>query len=251
MQEKKMGVILQIGEEKITETDLYPLLAKYAMLPQLAREVIIEQAIADIDCTPEEVETARNRFYQQNQLTTEAQIQGWLEQHGMTREQLENLYLKELKLEKYKQITWGNKIESYYLKIKGRLDRVVYSLIRTRDSGIAQELYFRIQENESSFADLARQYSQGTEAQTGGLIGPVELNVPHPQIAQMLMSSKPGQLWPPTAVGEWIIIIRLEQKIDTQLDPPTRQRILNELFQGWLMAQMQQIVSFSPLSQET
>jgi parvulin-like peptidyl-prolyl isomerase len=245
-----MGVILQIGQQRITETQLYPLLGKYGMLPQLAREIIIEQAISGVDCTPEEEEMARNRFYQQHQLSTEAKIIEWLAQQGMNREQLEYLSLKDIKLEKYKQMTWSNKVDSYYLKIKARLDKVVYSLIRTKDGGIAQELYFRIQDNESSFAELAKKYSQGTEAQTGGLIGPVELNTPHPQIAQMLMSSKPGQLWPPTVVGEWIVIIRLEEKIDAKLDPPTRQRILNELFHGWLMGQMQQIVSFFPASQE-
>lgn len=246
-----MAVILQIGEQKITEADLYPLLARYGMLPQLAKEIILENAIADVECSPEEQQVMCNRFYQQNQLTTEAKIQAWLEQNGMTREQLEARVVKELKLEKYKQQTWGAKVDSYYLKAKGRLDRVVYSLIRTKDAGIAQELYFRIQNHENSFAELARQYSEGTEAQTGGLIGPVELNVPHPQIGQMLMTSQPGQVWPPTQIGEWIIILRLEEKIDAQLDQATQQRILNELFQGWLISQMQQNVSFSPVSEET
>ena len=46
---------------------------------------------------------------------------------------------------------------------------MVYSLIRSKDPGVAQELYFRIQEGENTFSELARQYSQGSEAQTGGL----------------------------------------------------------------------------------
>ncbi|ACK71967.1 PpiC-type peptidyl-prolyl cis-trans isomerase [Gloeothece citriformis PCC 7424] len=241
-----MGVVLQVGEQKITESDLYPLLGQYRLLPQLVKEIIIDQAIAEIECTPEEQQMARNLFYQQNQLTSEEKIQAWLKQQGITREQLEYLSLRELKLEKFKQVTWGNKIEPYFLKIKGKLDRVIYSLIRTKDTGIAQELYFRIQDQENTFEELAKKYSQGPEAQTGGLIGPVELNVPHPTISQMLMGSQPGQLWPPTQIGEWIIIIRLEQRISTPLDQQTQQRILNELFQGWLIAQMQQIVSFLP-----
>lgn len=246
-----MGVILQVGEQKITESDLYPLLAQYRLLPQLVKEIIIDQAIAEIECTPEEQQMAQNLFYQQNQLTQEEQVQAWLKQHGMTSEQLEHLSIREFKLEKFKQATWGNKIESHFLKIKAKLDRVVYSLIRTKDAGIAQELYFRIQNEESSFADLATQYSEGPEAQTRGLIGPVELNVPHPTIAQMLTISQPGKLCPPTKVGEWIIIVRLEQRISAPLDQSTQQRILNELFQGWLSAQMQQIVSFLPLDQPT
>jgi parvulin-like peptidyl-prolyl isomerase len=244
-----MGTILQVGEHRITDEGIFPLLAKYGMLPQLAREIVIEQAIADITCTPEEEEAARNRFLQQNQLTTEEQVQAWLSRYGMTTLQMEQLTLRELKLEKFKQVTWGHKLEAYFLQCKSQLDRVVYSLIRTRDQGIAQELYFRIQEEENSFAQLAKDYSQGTEAQTGGLVGPVELNVPHPQIAKMLMSSKPGQLWPPLPIGEWTVILRLEKFLSAQLDPPTEQRLLNDLFQQWLMSEMQQQIIFNPESE--
>ena len=244
-----MGVVLQVGDHRITDEGIFPLLAKYGMLPQLAREIVIEQAIADVTCTPEEEESARNRFLQQNQLTTEEQVQAWLSRYGMTTPQMEQLSLRELKLEKFKQATWGHKLEAYFLQCKSQLDRVVYSLIRTRDNGIAQELYFRIQEEENSFTQLAKDYSQGAEAQTGGLVGPVELNVPHPQIAKMLMSSKPGQLWPPLPIGEWTVILRLEKFLSAQLDPPTEQRLLNDLFQQWLLSQMQQQIIFNPESE--
>jgi parvulin-like peptidyl-prolyl isomerase len=244
-----MGTVLQVGDHRITDEGIFPLLAKYGMLPQLAREIVIEQAIAGVTCTPEEEESARNRFLQQNQLTTEEQVQAWLSRYGMTTPQMEQLSLRELKLEKFKQATWGHKLEAYFLQCKSQLDRVVYSLIRTRDQGIAQELYFRIQEEESSFTQLAKDYSQGAEAQTGGLVGPVELNVPHPQIAKMLMSSKPGQLWPPLPIGEWTVILRLEKFLSAQLDPPTEQRLLNDLFQQWLLSQMQQQIIFNPESE--
>jgi parvulin-like peptidyl-prolyl isomerase len=122
-------------------------------------------------------------------------------------------------------------------------------LIRTQEAGIAQELYFRIQEGEYEFSDIARQYSQGSEAQTGGLIGPVELNVPHPQVSSILANSQPGQLSLPTKVGEWWIIVRLEKYLSAQLDSATRQRLLNDLFQGWLKTQLEQTVTFAPLTE--
>lgn len=240
-----MGCVLNIGEQTITQEDLFPLLAQYQILPQLAREIIIEQAIADIECTEEEKTNARQQFCQQLQINTEEQLQAWGKQQFMTPEQLESKIIRGLKIEKFKQNTWENKLESYFLKRKGQLDKVIYSLIRTQDAGIAQELYFRIQENETSFADLAKQYSQGSESQTGGLVGPVELSVPHPKISQLLMASKPGQLLPPTRIENWLVIVRLEKLIFAELDQQTRQRLTEELFRNWLQEQMQQQVSFS------
>lgn len=243
---RNMDIVLKIGDREISSQDLYPLLAQYRLLPKLAQEMIIEEAISDITCTPEETLQAQQQFYQKEQITDETQRQVWLATHGMTLDQLEKLTLRDIKIEKFKQLTWGDKLDPYFVKCKGQLDRVVYSLIRSRDPGVAQELYFRIQEGEHTFSELARQYSQGAEAQTGGLLGPVELNVPHPKISQILAASQPGQLSPPTQVGDWWIILRLEKYVSAQLDEKTRQRLLHELFQGWLLAQLQQNVSFSP-----
>ncbi len=158
----------------------------------------------------------------------------------MTLAQLENLALRQLKIEKFKQATWENKLESYFLSRKGQLDKVFFSLIRIRpqEAELAQELYFRIQEEEQSFAELAREYAQGREAQTGGLNGPVELGSLHPILARMLSVSQPGQLWPPTRLEEWVIIVRLEKFIPVQMDEAMRQRLLNELFSTWLQEQV-------------
>lgn len=236
--------VLKIGERIIQEDEFYPLLAQYQLLPRLAREILIDEAISEIDCTPEEQGQALTQFCQQSQITNEEQLQAWLTQAGMTQEQLNNFVTREIKLEKFKQAKWNHQLESYFLESKSQLDRVVYSLIRTKEAGIAQELYFRIQEGESQFVDLAREFSEGGEAQTGGLIGPVELNVPHPRIVQLLTTLPAGKLSPPTMIGEWWVILRLEKYLASQLDDNLRQRLRNDLFQKWLTQQLQQRVSF-------
>lgn len=238
-----MTVVLQIGNRSITAEEILPLMAGYQMLPQFLQEILIDQAIALIDCTPEEAEAACEQFYKQNQITTDEERQVWLRRQGMTQGQLEALATRELRMEKFKQITWGPKLESYFLNRKDKLDKVIYSLIRTKDIGIAQELYFRILEGEQSFAELARTYSEGPEAQTDGLIGPVELSVPHPTLSQILTLSQPGQLSPPTRVGEWLVLVRLEKFIPAQMDDAMRRRLLNECFNGWLQEQLQQLDS--------
>ncbi|MEB3121886.1 MAG: peptidylprolyl isomerase [Snowella sp.] len=241
-----MKTVLQVGKQRIQEHELYDLLAQYQYLPRLARELIIDQAIADIQCTPEEKVAVKEQFFQQLQITSQEQLNTWLIQSGMTIEQFEPYILRDLKLEKFKQAEWDHLLESHFLECKNQLDKIVYSLIRTKEPGIAQELYFRIQENESDFADLARRYSEGGEAETGGLIGPVELNVPHPQIVQILTTGMAGKISPPTQIGEWWIILRLEKYISTQLDDNIRQRLRNDLFQKWLMNQLQNNVTYSP-----
>jgi len=237
-----MTAVLQIGNRTIAAEEVIPLLSSYQMLPQLLRESIIDEAIAPISCTPEEIASAYEQFREQNQLTSETERQAWLERYCMSHEYLEAaLITRMLKVEKFKQVTWGHKLESYFLKRKGQLDQVVYSLIRTKDKGIAEELYFRLQEREQTFAELAYQYSQGPEAQSGGIIGPVELGTIYPNLGQLLSLSQLGQLWHPMPLGEWLLIVRLEKLIPAQLDEFMRQRLLRELFEAWLQEQLNQV----------
>ncbi len=107
--------------------------------------------------------------------------------------------------------------------------------------GIAHELYFRIQEGEQSFAELAREHSEGSEADTGGLLGPVPLSQLHPAISKLLSISKPGQLWSPRAIGEWFVMVRLEKLIPAQLNEFMRRRLINELFENWLQEQIKEV----------
>lgn len=237
-----MTAVLKIGNRTIAPEQIIPLLSTYQMLPQLLRESIIDRAIAPIRCTPEEIASAYQQFKEQNQLTSETERQAWLERYCMNQEDLEeSLIVRMLKIDKFKQATWGDKLESHFLKRKGQLDRAIYSLIRMKDKDIAGELYFRLQEREQSFAELAYEYSQGPEAQTGGITGPVELGTLHPNLAKLLSISQLGQLWPPMPIGEWLVIVRLEKLIPAQLNELMRQRLLRELFEAWLQEQMIQL----------
>lgn len=236
-----MTTLLQVSNRTITAGEIIPLLTSYQMLPRLLGEIIIDQAVAPITCTPEEIADSYQQFCQKNKITSATDLRAWLERYCMTPEQLEVLATRGLKIEKFKQANWGHKLESYFLSCKPHLDKVIYSLLQTNDLGIAQELYFRIQAGEHSFAELARKYSLGSEAQTGGFRGPVELSTVHPTLAKILCVSQPGQLWPPINLGEWVVIVRLEKFIPAQLDKLTRQRLLNELFATWLQEQLNQL----------
>lgn len=241
-----MTAVLQVGNRTIAAEEVIHLLADYRILPQLLRGIIIDQAIAPIRCTPKETVNACQQFYRQNRLTSETERQAWLERHSMTSEHLEALAMRGLKIEKFKQTTWRHRLEAHFLQRKGKLDKVIYSLIRTQDADVTRELYFRIQAGEQSFGELAREYSQGPEAHTGGFIGPVKLSTLPPALAQRLLLSHPGQLSLISIEG-WLMIVRLEKLIPARLDKFMRQKLLNELFEAWLQEQLNQLDSLPSL----
>ncbi|MEH1820223.1 MAG: peptidylprolyl isomerase [Nostoc sp.] len=222
-------------------TEIIPFLASYNLIPQLLSQSIIESAIAPIICTRAEISHALEQFYQHWDLTTQQKIQDWCLRYGLNQKQLELFATRKLRVEKFKQATWGHQLESYFLKYKRHFDKVIYSLIRTEHRGTANELFFRINEGEQSFPELAREYSQGPEAHTNGIVGPVELGAINPNFAQLLSTSQEGVVQAPVAFGDSWIIVRVEKFLAAQLDDFMRQRLLQENFEKWFQQQLSQL----------
>lgn len=235
---------LPIVDKSIPTSDLLPLLGQYQLLPQLLKEMVIDQAIQDVQLSQEEVVQAVEQFYRQHQIAEEARREAWLKHFRMTSKQLAQQAQRQLKLQKFKYQTWNNQVESDFLQQKGQFDQYVYSLIRVASAEVAQELYFRLKAEEQEFSDLATEYSQGPEAQTGGLIGPVSAANLHPTLVQILTSAQPGQVRPPIRLGEWFVIVRLQKFISAQLDETLRQQLLEQRFNEWLQAQLQAVAVF-------
>ena len=134
--------------------------------------------------------------------------------------------------------------ESLFIRYKDRLDRVLYSLIRVDSAEQAHDLFYSIDANEIEFGDAAAQYSIGPESKTQGIIGPVDLTTPHPEIAARLRTATPRQLFPPFQADQWHAIIRLEYRFDSEYDEKTK------LFLGSLVlsAKSQELVKQTKLS---
>ena len=173
------------------------------------------------------------------------QLKNWSNAHGLSkREDLANYAQKKQKKKAVIADLLKGCGESLFLRYKDRLDRVLYSLIRVESGEQAHELFYSIEANEIEFGDAAAQYSIGPESKTQGIIGPVDLTTPHPEIAARLRTATPRQLFPPFQADQWHAIIRLEYRFDSEYDEKTK------LFLGSLVlsAKSQELVKQTKLS---
>ena len=237
---------LEINGGKFRPETIVAKVVSSGMMPQLVKEMTLDRSTAEISLTTEEQKLAYQQAFQQLNIDSDDKLNAWLKQQGMTLADLEKRAERSLKLAKFKQTTWGAKVNSAFLERKQQLDRVIYSLICTKDFCVAHELYFRVKEGEQTFDELAREYSQGPEAQTGGLIGPIEVGSVHPNLAKMLIASDVGQVQTPTVIGDWIVLVRLEKVLPVTLDEAMQQRLIDEAFTKWLDESVsQQMATFS------
>ncbi len=229
-----MTDVLYVGDRAIRTDTIPTLLKQYELLPKFIEELAIDEAIEEYGCTQEEKQQALLEICQRHKLTNLEEQQQWMEQRGLNPGEVEAMATRSTRIQKFKEAKWGKKVRRHFMERKSGLDTVIYSLIRTQDAGLAHELYYRILEGEITFEQCAIAHSQGPEVRTGGRLGPVPLNRPHPVISKLLSVSQPGQLWPPRAISDWHIIIRLDDIKSAQLDDPTRQALIEELYNTWL-----------------
>lgn len=120
--------------------------------------------------------------------------------------------------------------ETAFLKYKDRLDRVLYSVIRVPSEALAYHLFYAIDHDEISFSDAAEQFSDGVEARSAGIVGPVDLCTPHPEIASRLKRGRPGELFEPFKADEWFLVVSLLYRFESCYDDISRKTLGQLLF---------------------
>ena len=126
-------------------------------------------------------------------------------------------------------------LEERFLSSRGSLDLVIYSLLRVRDYPLARELWIRLEEDETTFAEAAREFGEGPEADRQGVIGPIHMGDLQPVLLQdILRGLKAGDMSPPTRVGEWHVLLRLEKLTPARLDDQVRDQMLMQSLDQFL-----------------
>lgn len=166
---------------------------------------------------------AISSYCKHHQLPSEEALTQWCFRHALSPAAL----LAEAQHLQQRQAPAGDGIpgseESLFLRFKDRLDRVLYGLIRVDNEALARDLFFAIEAGELRFGEAARLHSSGPEARTEGIVGPVDLATPHPEISSRLRVASPGELILPFKLEQWHIILRLDYRFEASLDPGTRQ----------------------------
>ena len=221
-----------------TAEKLPALLQDLELFPLLIRRYLERTNGNQYNPTEDEQIAFQKQFLARERITNQTGLSAWLERQGISESQMSQRLFRALQLEQFKEATFKPRVEPLFLERKASLDRVVYSLLRVRERAKAVELHLRLEEEEATFADLASTFSEGSERQINGLIGPMELGRINPVLGERLRISTPGQLWPPFEAEGWWVLLRHERHLPAQLGPAMQQRLLDEMYEIWMRDQV-------------
>jgi parvulin-like peptidyl-prolyl isomerase len=225
-----MELSLDVSESQILSDLPIERLQSWELFPELMRKIAIEDTIEEIGY----LESIDLNYSTEEFESLVAEIQHLPAFEGMNSSQLSAIAERELKLQKFKQGKWGSEIEAYFQSQQSGLDRVTISVLQIADAALAQELFFRIESGEVSFAEVAIDYSQGKYAENGGILGPLLLREISPPIAQIISQLQPGKLSTLFQIDDYYTIFRLDELSPAQLDDRMERFLVDELFANWL-----------------
>jgi len=205
------------------------LVRRLELFPHLCRRLIEEEIVNLVPLSDEWLAERLDDFLGGEDLNLV------LDRHQWTRSDLDLNLRRPEALKRFALQRFGPGLEEYFLSQQGKRDRVIYSFLRLKDPYLLQELWIRIEEGETTFAEAASLYSEGPEKAHKGLIGPLPMaSVLPAEIPQALRRLQPGEVSPPTRIGDWHVLLRLEQLVLAQLDATTREQLLTEQLNAFL-----------------
>ena len=220
-----------------TDSEIAALVRRMELFPQLVRQQQEELIIAQVPLSSEWLEEKTQSFLADQSLDEVLEARGWSE-HDL------DVHLRRPEaLRRFARQRFGPGTEDNFLATRGGRDQVIYSLLRVRDAGLARELWIRLEEGETTFAEAAHQHGLGEEAHRKGVIGPMPIGLLQPEVLQeILRSLRPGQLSAPRQLGEWHVLMRLEQLKPARFDEAMREQMEQEALNSYLEERVNRVL---------
>ena len=234
-----MSNCLKIGDYLLDGDQIISALVRYKLLETMVGQILLDEAIQEVPLSKQELfDTLFGATDTPLPDDFESFINQWCQIKGVTLDYFKTVVLRELQVQKFKQLRFAGQVESEFLRIKSELDQVEYSLIQLTHLPQAQELYFQLRDDGADFAQLAHQYSLGAERLTGGRVGPLPLSTLPIEVAALFRSEQTGTVYGPIPVADGFWVVRLEQFTAARLTETTRVDLINRLYNQWLQKQI-------------
>jgi parvulin-like peptidyl-prolyl isomerase len=191
-----------------------------------------------ISTSVEELQVAADEFRNQMGLTRAADTIKWLENYGMSVDDFEKVIDEQVLNKRLAEYLFADKVEPFFYQNQLDFSGAYLSEILVTDRDLANEIFLAIREEEISFTDAARQYTNDVElGRKGGYLGFIKRRDMSPEISGAVFASKTGEILPPIATKQGFHMIAIEEISPPVLTSQLRNDILQNMYAEWLRSQ--------------
>ena len=181
-------------------------------------------------------------MYNQNIRNTE-HLNQWLSLRQIDGHQFSRFLSRSERWTDWVKANLSKEANSLYLSSSDNYTTYVFSIIRVDSHNLGTELILKIDGNEANFHDLARKYSQGKEAASGGVLGPIMGSAISPTILAHLKKLKPNQVDSLFIFEKKWIILRLDAINHPNANPQLHKLVLSDYSKRWLLDNTRKLIA--------
>ncbi|MGH1395566.1 MAG: peptidylprolyl isomerase [Trichormus sp.] len=241
-----MSPVISIPQQiNINKEDIINQIKLTCKVPIVVEEITVCKILENtaqtlgVQVDTDELQQTADKIRLTHKLHSAAHTWDWLEKHQLSLDDFEKMAYLSVLSAKLAEHLFADKVEPYFFEHRNDyISAIAYEVIFD-DEDVAIELFYAIQEGETSFYDVAHKYIQDEELRRcGGYQGALTRKDLKPEISAAIFASQPPQLLKPILTAKGAHLILVEEIISPELDNNLRNIITLELFSHWVQAQV-------------
>ena len=217
-------------------------LKSYKLWPVVLREALLDRAISGIHCKDEEINEAWPAWCKKNHVDPSAPLF-----EGLSLPEMRQAVGRELRIEKFKEVTFSRLLPEYFRSRKSELDRVTLEVVQFQHHPLAEEAIFRCREGEQTLEEAAHELAH----RDGGeplikKVGPIGTGRLSGGLSSLVNGASAGDFLGPKKLGHYHCVVKVIEIAEAALDTRTRHRLLEELMNQWIEQQMAAMTGRAP-----
>lgn len=224
------------------------------LIQSIVSQHIIYQEIKqrdDLEVSAADFEQAVIDFRLQQKLGDSQSFQQWLTREGMDYAAFQNRVILNLKVEKLSIKIAEPTLNEYFEQRRHSLEQLELSCVITDDQSLAEDLKNRILNAQSSFEQIAQEYSLDKTSKVN-VTRRTAYRQQWPQpLAPALESTQVGDIVGPLPIENRWGVFRVEQIIVPVLEGQLKRTLESQIFKEWLAEKVNQLTVQLAMTEQT
>lgn len=226
--------VFWVDDKPVSSNNLVNVVRKLGGLPDIVREIILDEALKDIIIEESDQLEALSEFRSLHNLENDEKYLDYLKNSLMDEKILTETTSRPLKIVKFREERWGPRASSLYLKHKESYDLVTYRCLMSINSDVMQEIYFRLKDKEETWESLAEKFPGGRPGDNAQ-VSSVPVRRVDTNLLNALRAAGEGKLIKPILLKDRnTAVAELELFKASRFDNEIRALILRQEFDEWL-----------------
>ena len=175
-----------------------------------------------------------NNWKKKNSIKSNSELEIWLNLYDLNPDEWINLINSDYLWTSWCMDKYKNELNQYFIKRKDYLDLYYYTIIKVKNKEVADEIYIRIKEKESTFEEIANNFSRDEQDFHIEKIGPISITNIDDSIAPLIKIGDLNQLFQPKLLNGFWFILRKDNILKAKFNHQQKIKLSLELGEKFL-----------------